>query len=318
MDATVAKLEVQRAIASQSICTPDPESRKPTRKADKAVDKVETGEIQEFTTLRFRITWGQYNVIRRAMEAVRLAMYGKDPDTYRSNNWQGSALECISSEFLSGVPEVINAGLDLLTSEEQRIMDEDAAAGVSKGRMRSHVNRKYREIATRLTSGPDTGTREDGPDPVDDEPERKPSKNNSKTPSVFRQAIVSVCQELTDRNECEIHIGVEDEGTVMEHWRQGGFVGNLLMLDSDPRDLGNWEKKKGKGKERRRVLVWLKNPAFIAPGPEVFADMVREAYELAMADADLMDEAQLRITEIRAEQQASVPVPWADTSEVAF
>jgi hypothetical protein len=106
---------------------------------------------QGFRTLRFRIDGEQDELIQRAMEAVRI-MNHRD-EQFRVQQWQGSALEYICADFLSGVdPAVIEIveAIEAAESEEAQKFRESSGEDLPAKRARAVRQRTRDALADEL------------------------------------------------------------------------------------------------------------------------------------------------------------------------
>lgn len=86
----------------EKIIKPDPEAGK--KKEPEDDEKSPTLADQRYRTLRFRITESQDEIAKKALELVRILNFGNE--AYRASQWQGSALEAVCADFISGVDPI--------------------------------------------------------------------------------------------------------------------------------------------------------------------------------------------------------------------
>jgi hypothetical protein len=111
------------ALAVENYVHPTPKAAPPPADGDDDGEGTPSLGDQGFMTIRARITREQYEAtIRRAMEAVRVQ--NNREDAFRSQQWQGTALEYICADYLSGVDprilEIVDAQEAAVEAEAER------------------------------------------------------------------------------------------------------------------------------------------------------------------------------------------------------
>lgn len=229
---------------------PDP-SAKPGR-----VSPPKTTTERGYRLLKFRVLNDQYEVVSRALEAVRVLNLGDE--RFRAHQWQGASLEAICADFLAGVdPRVLN----VVDTIEEAFQQSAATAQAERGRELSkrHLRRMRKQIMDDLVEetfskrGPivvkNRNDEEDSEESSEEDlPEKKPTplprtaSTEDAVPDADRlyEAVESVLKEHANDHDGEdppFQYYCEGRGRLTEQlqeiWDNGG--GYMLKAIGDRR-----------------------------------------------------------------------------------
>lgn len=125
-------------------------------KPSETKDKVPTLGEQGYRQFRFRVKEEQAEVVRRALEAVRVMNYRED--IYQDQTWQGHAIEFMAADFLSGCDPMV---LAVVEAQEQAVKEaavraEQGGAPMTTRQLRD-LRRKVREQEIEKLKGGEEG-----------------------------------------------------------------------------------------------------------------------------------------------------------------
>jgi hypothetical protein len=128
---------------TEKVVRPDPDYKKskktPTETSSPATPTLAD---QGYRTLRFKISKDQDEIVQRAMEVMRV-MHCQD-EQFKSKQWQGSSLELICAEFLSGAD---SRALSVVTAMEEEV-EKAKAQQLIKDKTVTLTKRKIRKVRT--------------------------------------------------------------------------------------------------------------------------------------------------------------------------
>lgn len=265
---------------------------------------------QGYRTLRFRVSDGEYEVIRRGMETVRV-LNCKD-DKYRNQQWQGAALEFMSADFMAGADpralQVVSQMEDAITEEQARYLERTGQTNLTKRRIRTIRNAVRDRVAEQLGL---VGSDKYVPPPdqtaagrAEYEEAKKLQRQEEDADErladdgrLFQavvQAMTDYRRQLNDEldQDVELLIGKGHQRADVEHrWISGG--GNLFKV------LGDSATKDGAG-QRPEVYLWMEGTvdeatpdldlAYTEKWEDVLDDVELEVVELVPSDYDELDD----------------------------
>ncbi len=149
----VASVHVEPGELAAAIRTrrtePDPSKAAGKGKAEAtaAEDDGEGGSLgaRGWVHLRFRLTTEQAEIIHRALEVLRVLNADREP--YTGNLWQGTALEWIAADFLSGTSrEAIRIVEEIEAEAQAATLAAEAEEGITPAKIKHRI----RDLRARL------------------------------------------------------------------------------------------------------------------------------------------------------------------------
>jgi hypothetical protein len=277
----VGEAEVAFAV-KEKVVRPDPDAGKPKD------DKPTLGD-QGYRTLRFKINEDQDKVVRRALDAVRVMNF--EGEAYKSQQWQGTALEQICADFLSGVDPNV---LQVIDAMDEKVVEATKKYKIKKPD-KDLTKRKVRDVraAAREATMKELGLwKEEGYEP----PEQTPDEEESQ--KAYQLALQAKKQDEADENRIlddgRLYDGVgealaeqsdqlavdgerpkfliakqEQYGQLLMKMQKEGV---LLRLDGDERTMD-------KAGRRPSMYIWAQDPDDLPDLPVAYDDAMSGVLE---------------------------------------
>ena len=277
-------------------------------------DETEAPE-EKRSTLRFGITAGQEEVIQRALEAERVLNH-RDPE-FRSQEWQGLALEHICADFLSGADP---RALEVVDAVEARLAEEAdrwRAQGEKISAKRARALRSQTRDALADKLFPERAPLVEAPHETDDlvaarearaaEAAERAAAVDDERPldagrllRAIREAMRAYAEEdpRKDGERYQYQIGeAKHYRDMVRHWEERG--GHLIVARGDPRT-------RNEAGATPQAWIWIQTEietATLACDAE-YADLVDD---LADPTLDLVELLPAGYAKLAAEEQWEAP-----------
>jgi len=231
--------EVSLAITEGVVAPKGEVSSEDSGKSSETKDKGPTLGEQGYKQFRFRVTEEQAEVVRRALEAVRVMNYRED--IYQDQTWQGHAIEFMAADFLSGCDPMV---LTVVEAQEQAVKEaavraEQGGSPMSARQLRD-LRRKVREqeIEKLANDGEGEPTEEVSEEPVDEEPMGESPPDPDAKPVDSKCAYLGVAiHDAMEGMEYAVHESLDDAAQFWE--AEGGFLLKVLGDERMEDEHGN-------------------------------------------------------------------------------